>query len=226
MATPYKMTEEEKGKGGGTFRLVSGEHIGKGPVGCECVGCRPDATGRVGMNHRYRARRTLERYGEPPNGHPDENKWPMNESGFTTCLHRKGRSNVQGVRYGKEIVYADPPDYDNDIIVTDDDLERHNRLPDSIKFMRLDQYGRPLGDYLPEHLTPYAAIIAPPPEPYPLEKMNVAQLLSVAQDEEIDVKGASKKDELIRIIRSATASKVQAQARSNEPALTGAGAGK
>lgn len=204
MATPYKMTEAEKGKGGGVFRIVVGEHIGPGPKGCECPGCRPDSQNRKGENHRYRARRSLERYGEPPVGHPDENLWPKDNNGHTTCLHRKGRQNVQGVRYGKEVVYCDPPSYDNDIIETDEDLEKHNRLPDSIKFIRLDQNGHPVGDYLPAHLAHFLpAPVSAAPTPYPLEKMSVAQLLAVAQDEEIDVKGESKKEALIKILRAA-----------------------
>jgi hypothetical protein len=42
------------------------------------------------------------------------------------------------------------------------------------------------------------------PEPFPLERMTVPQLLMVAEEEEVEVKGVTKKEDLVRLIRAAT----------------------
>ncbi len=84
----------------------------------------------------------------------------------------------------------DPPDYDGDLIQSDRDLvKRHNRGAGSIKFERVFGSGE--------------ALTTTPPLPFPLEKMSIQQLLAVAEEEEIDLKGSSKKVEIIGIIRAA-----------------------
>lgn len=48
-----------------------------------------------------------------------------------------------------------------------------------------------------------AKATAPPPAPFPLDKMSVQQLLSVAQEEEVDVKGTAKREDLVKLLRAA-----------------------
>jgi len=84
----------------------------------------------------------------------------------------------------------DPPDYDGDLIQSDVDMEqRHNHGAGSRKFERVHEgQGQQFQSA---------------PEPYPLEKMNIPQLIAHAEEEEIDLKGASKKDDILRILKTA-----------------------
>jgi hypothetical protein len=87
----------------------------------------------------------------------------------------------------------DPPEYDGDLIQSDVDMEqRHNRGAGSRKFERVHE-GQ--------------AAVAQPPAPFPLDKMTIPQLIAVAEEEEIDLKGASKKDDILRILKTAQAAK-------------------
>jgi hypothetical protein len=58
---------------------------------------------------------------------------------------------------------------------------------------------------LQDNFTPAAA--APPPRGVDLEKLSLAQLLGVAEDEGVDLRGASKKPEVLVAIRSARSAK-------------------
>lgn len=75
-----------------------------------------------------------------------------------------------------------------DIIESKFDLEKRFNKLNSRKFERVGAGGEAL---------------AAPPAPYPLEKMTVEQLLTVAEEEEVNLKGASKKDDIIKAINAA-----------------------
>lgn len=135
---------------GGKFRILIGNHLGDGPVGCDCSDCYNSE----GKNHLYRARRLTSLGPDMP---------------------------------------ADPQGYSGDIIQTEADLEtRFNRGPNSRKFERIVDGQAQASPSLP-------------PAPYPLDKMNLSQLMSVAADEEIDLKGATTKKEIAEIIKVARA---------------------
>lgn len=99
-----------------------------------------------------------------------------------SCANSKGKNHVYRAR-----MHTDPEDYDGDIIESTIDLERRCNQGTSRKFERVRA-----GD-----------LTSQPPPAYPLEKMTVAQLMSVAEDEEIDLKGASKKEDIIKLLRGA-----------------------
>lgn len=75
-----------------------------------------------------------------------------------------------------------------DIVESRGDLEKRFNAVNSRKFERVGADGERT---------------AAPPAPYPLEKMTLQQLLTVAEEHEIDLKGAAKRDDVIKMIRSA-----------------------
>lgn len=152
MATAIK--DQRLKEQGGKFRILVGEHLGQGPLGCECASCLRSE----GKDHRYKAAL-------------------RGRDGL--LLHPDTRKPIDG----------DNP-YDGDIIDSLVDLSaRFNQGPSSLKFERLG---------FAVSLTQPA-----PPIPYPLEKMTLAQLLSVAEEEEIDLRGASKREDVLKILRNA-----------------------
>ena len=100
-------------------------------------------------------------------------------------------------------------EYTNHIIDSKRDLcGRMNadpRDPSTHKFERLTNAdGTPVN-------SAYAAVarMALPPQAFPVEKMTYPQMLTYAAEEEIDLKGASKKEDVIRIIKQAEAAKTK-----------------
>lgn len=91
---------------------------------------------------------------------------------------------------GKNHVYSE-----GDVIESREDLcLRYNRGPHSVKYERVIE-GQPSA----------FGGVAPAPASFPLEKMTVPQLLTVAEEEEIDVsKVKSTKEDLLKAIRAAT----------------------
>jgi len=78
----------------------------------------------------------------------------------------------------------EPKKYDNDLVESRVDLERRFNVGEfSRKFARVND---PV-----------------PPAAYPLEKMTVAQLLTVCEEEEIEHKGEAKKEKLLALIQAA-----------------------
>jgi hypothetical protein len=106
------------------------------------------------------------------------------------CLKSKGANHVYNAkRYDGRNRPLDPDGYDNDTIDSPDvDLVARFNTDFSVKF---------------ERVGPGQSQTAAAPAPFPLEKMTLAQLMAVANEEEIDLKGASKKEDIIRIIKGA-----------------------
>lgn len=93
------------------------------------------------------------------------------------CLKSAGVNHVYQMRGPK-----DPPGYDGDVIESEVDLvARHNRGPGSVKFERVEEAAQA-----------QAAM--------PYEKMSLAQLLAVAAEEEVDLRGASKREDVLRVL--------------------------
>jgi hypothetical protein len=172
MATAVRRKPETKG---GLFRLLIGDHVGWGPPGCECDDClkTPEAERRANGN-RGKDHRYRARFYHP----------------------QKGR--FENPDTGAEI--KEPGDYDNDVIDSPTDLEKHNGPHPSLrKFARVGS----------DHDREWAGgpPVAQAPEPYPLEKMTYAQLLAVADDEEVALEGAKGKEEVLRKIQEQRAQK-------------------
>ena len=84
-----------------------------------------------------------------------------------------------------------PEGYDNDIVESDVDLCAKFNTPISKKFERLDASGQGVGQM---------------PKPIEIDdKLSIRQLLAIAEDEEIDLKGVdtTKKAEIIKAIKGA-----------------------
>ena len=175
MATAIK--SKTPPKQGGKFRVLVGEHIGKGPEGCECQACIQSN----GLNHRYRS--------VVYKGNYQFNPYELDE------WVGKGKRKED---HPKPIGPDNP--YDGDIVDSDEDLALlHNfppgpNFPGSFKFERLDDQGRSSMNL--------STFDGPPPS-YPLEKMTLAQLMAVADDEGISLQGKTKKEDIIAAIELA-----------------------
>ena len=97
-------------------------------------------------------------------------------------LYRARRLSPE--RHGNDMLQPDSDDWDGDVVESSKDL--------------VSRHGKEKFERLVEGQKTYQT----PPEPFPLEKMTVAQLLAVAEEEEVDLKGATKAPDIIRILRT------------------------
>lgn len=99
-----------------------------------------------------------------------------------------------------------------DIITTDDDLTRLNGGPGAMKFERLSAVEDP-GSLLPRsvegadrsHAIPAPARDNPVNKGANLDKMSLTDLQAYADEEEIDLKGAKTRDDVLKQIKAAQA---------------------
>lgn len=118
------------------------------------------------------------------------------------CLGDKGRNHLyrarlhEAVRVGPNIEGPDAPDWDGDIINSKVDLcARFNMGPNSTKFERVRED---------------AVNVPYQPQQPSYDGLSLAQLIAIAQEEEIDLKGASKREEVLKLVKAGMAQAVHA----------------
>lgn len=169
----------------GRFRVLAGVHIDFGPKGCACGDC-DGALEDMGIEAlRHLAEKARIKLG------PKEGPGALDEESIRKKLKAElthsGADHIYEAwdprRHGSREGYA------NDIMESRVDLvELHCQLGLPPKFERLD-----------------AKQEAPMPATYPLEKMTYAQLLAVAEEEEVDVKDAKGKEQVIKLLKESQA---------------------
>ncbi len=175
MATAVKRKPTKAVKaGGGTFRVLGGNHWDKGPVGCECVECDKSSRGMIDRIAK--------------DGIQKDPKDPT--FGFDPATGRDAKGRAPQHKYS-QATPTSPDGYDNDIIESDTDLMAKFNTPISKKFERIDASGQSFSQL---------------PKPIEIDdKLSIRQLLAIAEDEEIDLKGVdtTKKADIIKAIRGA-----------------------
>jgi len=162
---------------GGKFRVIVGSHLDKGPEGCECSGCAVSwAGGDPTCDHKLiPGKGKYCKCGAALIG-GGNHLYEAYDTYYRQCLRRKETPLSQEA-------------YDGDIIDSTVSLvDRFNQGTYSRKFERVHEQ--------------HAPAQATPPPSYPLEKMNVPQLVAYAEEEEIDLRGAKTKEEILRVIRA------------------------
>jgi len=92
-----------------------------------------------------------------------------------------------------------------DIVVTNNDLLQFNQ-PGAAKFELVDSVGRPKSQKPIEKRVQPKAVTPDIPLGDGLEDMTVNELRAMAEEEEIDLGSASRKDEIIKAIRNSMVS--------------------
>lgn len=185
-----------KNERGGTFRLMQGPHAGPGPAGCACDGCLIPTPHTVRANLvAAQALTDAQLQNAAVNLGIEVEGAKREELVKQVLAASKASGEITYVETGQQHLYHSwqphrhgPRDeYTNDIVVSPD-IDLAARFG-SNKFQRLDEHS---------HAAGLAA-----PQPMDLGKMTLRQLLAVAEEEEIDLKGETKREKVIELLRAA-----------------------
>jgi hypothetical protein len=175
-----------KNEKGGKFRIVIGIHIGDGPASCECENCSGDNR----SNHIYRAR-------EP--GDPPEYTGDIIESKQDLCL--RCNHGPFSTKY-ERIDEARDWQSNEEARRPDETLEAYAQRLTDLAISQKENKEAPTKEAV--LAKPVSAPVKKEPAPVlkDFNSMNMRELQDYAAENEIDLKGASKREDVVRILRN------------------------